>query len=266
MHSEAALKRERDSLELKVAERSRQLEQAQLLHTLELQRFAEFGRLSASLLHELASPLTAASINLQQHTGKNSRALTQVQKNLEQIQQYVLSARMQLQGEDTRKRFNVKNELAHISTLLMPLARNDQISVEFEQAGEYWLFGDPVKFNQMMGNLIMNAIDASRSGRSAKSKHVTIKVTADRDTVHLTVADWGSGIKSENLKHIFEPFYTTKSRRGRGLGIGLALVKAYVEDEFAGSITAQSSPKTGTVFSVRLRRNQKSPATQASSS
>ncbi len=253
--SEASLALERDKLEIRVIERTRELEQTQLLRTIELQRFAEFGRLSATLLHELANPLMAASLHLQHSKGENATAMRRARQNLRQIERYVISARKQLQHHTSRKRFSVHAELTHIANLLLPLARSYQIDLIISQSDTYWLYGDAVKFNQLISNLIVNAIDASKHLRTTKNKRITVDVTATEAFVVVTVQDWGIGIKPELLKHIFEPFYTTKSDQGRGLGIGLSLVKAFVEDEFGGTIIAHSAEQTGTVFTVKLQRS-----------
>lgn len=253
--SEAALALERDNLEVKVAQRTSELEQTQFLRILELQRFAEFGRLSATLLHELASPLTAATLNLAEFSGTNSAALTRVRKNLQQIERYVVSARKQLQHQSNRQRFKIRSELDQVNALLAPLAKTSQIRLEVSHVGNYWLRGDPVKFNQLMGNLVINAIDASKESDSPSSKTILIAVSATEKWVELSVTDWGNGIGSDQLPHIFEPFYTTKSGESRGLGIGLALVKDFVENEFGGTIIVHSSHQTGTTFSVKLERS-----------
>jgi signal transduction histidine kinase len=105
LRSEIDLAVERDGLEIKVLERTRELEATQLLRTMELQRFAEFGRLSANLLHEVASPLTAASLNLEQFSGRNSQVIEQARQNIHHIERYVSAARKQLQHESSRTRF-----------------------------------------------------------------------------------------------------------------------------------------------------------------
>jgi signal transduction histidine kinase len=254
--SEAALALERDSLEVKVVERTRELERTQLLRTMELQRFAEFGRLSANLLHEMASPLTAASLNLELLSDQESEVVSQARRNLQQIERYVLSARSQLQNQEVQLRFSVKVELSHIVSLLLPHARNSQLKLRVRQAGSYWLYGNPVKFNQLIGNLILNAIDASKENEAKHTPAIDVDVSATRHWVTIVVSDWGNGIAVEALPHIFEPFFTTKADTNHGMGIGLAMVKDFVEQEFHGSISVTSSLDTGTIFTVKLKRSQ----------
>jgi signal transduction histidine kinase len=254
--SEKALAAERDSLEIKVVERTRSLEESQLLRSMELQRFAEFGRLSASLLHEVASPLTAASLNLEQLAGRKSASVMQAQKNLQHIERYVTAARKQLQNQTSQTRFSIKAEMIQITNILQPLARNNQVELIIQQTGSYWLFGDPVKFNQLLANLIVNAIDAYKdSAKPLKTKQIIVNVTASPQAVNITVRDWGAGITKDQLSHIFRPFYTTKGDTSRGMGIGLAIVKQYVETEFDGTISVTSDATVGTIFAITLKRS-----------
>ena len=254
--SEIDLAAERDSLEIKVIERTRELEETQLLRTMELQRFAEFGRLSANLLHEVASPLTAASLNLEQFSGSKSTVIKQAQQNIRHIERYVSAARKQLQSESSQVRFSVKTELRQITNLLSPLARKAQIKITIRQASSYWLYGDPVHFNQLLGNLLVNAIDAYKdSDSSTATKLIEVAVTADSKMVTIIVKDWGAGISKPQLGRVFEPFYTTKSSSSRGMGIGLAMVKQFVEVDFHGSISVASAAATGTFFTVKLKRS-----------
>lgn len=74
----------------------------------------------------------------------------------------------------------------------------------------------------------------------------------NRNLLTIQVTDWGKGIDAQAMEHIFDAFYTTKSRSGHGLGVGLAIVKRYVTDDFGGSIKADSSGRSGTRFTVKL--------------
>jgi signal transduction histidine kinase len=252
--SEAALAKERDSLEIKVHERTRELEQAQLLRTVELQRLAEFGRLSANLLHEIANPLTAASLNLEQCDGRKSRLVTQALRNLQQLERYLEAARKQLKANGKLGTFPIRHELHQIARIMAPLARQAGVKLNIEQSGNCNIYGDPVKFNQLVANLIANALDAYKdSALPASQKHVVVTVKQNGRWLDLQVADRGKGIAPEELPYLFDTFYTTKGQSGHGLGIGLAIVKQYVTIDFRGSIKVNSSNRLGTQFTAKLR-------------
>ena len=98
----------------------------------------------------------------------------------------------------------------------------------------------------MFVNVLNNARDASE-----KNSTVTIDGRLMGDLVEVRITDQGHGIPSDHLKHVFEPFYTTKNP-GEGTGLGLAIVNSIVE-EHHGSITAESAGSTkGTSVILKL--------------
>lgn len=98
---------------------------------------------------------------------------------------------------------------------------------------------------RMIGNLVMNAFDASDDGQ-----HVVVKVFRKDGSARLVIADHGEGIPQEIVERIFDPFFTTKSR-GKGTGLGLAVVSGVVRDA-GGAIDIDSSPGVGTTISITL--------------
>ncbi len=248
--SESELAQERDSLEVRVQARTRELEDSQRLRVTELQRFAEFGRLSANLLHEVASPLTAASLNLEQASHDENYLIEQVQKNIQQIERYVSSARKQLQRESSRATMDVTAEIDQVVSLVMPLARESGVELRVHVPSSLTLYGDSVKFSQLIANLVVNAIDASRSLRRARFVHIYAK--QHNKWLTIDVIDHGTGVQLAKIDQVFEPFYSTKTADNRGLGIGLSLVKQFVEEDFGGTISVTSTPKHGTKFTVIL--------------
>lgn len=252
--SEKALAAERDSLEIKVKERTRQLEEAQLVRIMELQRFAEFGRLNANLLHEIANPLTAASLNLELLKKDKSDAVRQAQKNLKHLERYIAAARHQIRGSEDIISFSVRSEIEQLLAILRPRAKTQRITIRYVQKEDIVLRGNAVKFNQLVGNLLVNAVDSyAKADDSVTTKWVSITVVTDNPYVAIVVRDNGMGITKQNISKIFEPFYTTKTANQRSLGIGLVMVKQYVEHDYRGSVDVASNKPEGTVFTVRLR-------------
>lgn len=223
----------------------------------ELERFAELGRLSASLLHEISNPLTAALLYLEQYDEHNDPQAThirQVRRNILLLQRYVEAARQQVRQESAVSSFYVRRHIDQVKQVLLPLARRRGIRLQIGPAANYKLYGDPVKFQQIMANLIANAIDAyAGDGHPASKKEVIVKLSSRRQWLYIKVQDRGSGIKADHLPRIFDPFYSTKHCRDQGLGIGLAVVKQHVEHGFYGAVSATSSPHQGTEFIAKLR-------------
>lgn len=252
--SKTELIKQRDLLESRVAERTNELEKAQLVRLLELQRFAEFGRLNAHLLHDLTNPLTSASLNLQQVGSHESPALLQARKSLRQLERYIRTIRKQLSYQNYRAEFSVQREMRQLMAVLKPLAAKAGVCIVVEQKSPTQLYGDPVRFSQIMANLMANAIDAyANTSISASERQVVVTLENTGRYLHITVRDNGKGITALQLPQIFEPFYTTKHGAIRGLGIGLSIVKQYVRDDYKGTICVNSSLTHGTTFTVLLK-------------
>lgn len=251
--SEAALEQERDQLEIKVVERTRQLEQAQMQRVMELQRLAEFGRLSAGLLHDVASPLTVASLNLKELGNKShSQLLSRAMQSLQYIERFLDAARKQLKSQGNITEFAVTKELQQVLSILNHRAREEMVSIKIAAPKRYRLTADPVKFNQIMANLILNGIEAYQ-GTKIEKRELTISLAREKESIRINVIDHGRGLTKDQIEHIFEPFYTTKPEGRHNMGIGLVTVKKLVETDFLGRIKVTSSKRYGTCFTIWLR-------------
>ena len=110
--------------------------------------------------------------------------------------------------------------------------------------------GDPHRLDQLVGNLVGNAIKYTPEGGT-----ITLSLYQDGGWARLDVADTGMGIPAEHLPHIFERFYRVDkahSRRSGGSGLGLAIVKGIAE-QHGGKVSVTSEPGKGSTFSVWLR-------------
>lgn len=250
--SEKALLKERQLLEVKVKERTQELEKAQVEKMMDLQRFAEFGRLSSTLMHELANPLMAVSIDLEQLEGKSrSKLLGRARDGIAHMERYVEMARRQLRKQSEIRTFNVAEEIRLVGGFLQPKATAQQVMIHFDLSEDVTLKGDSIRFNHIVSNLISNAIDAYENVDSDEARTVWIVMKRSGKSVKIVVRDFGKGISKEQLPHLFEPFYTTK-QVNRGTGLGLAIVKQAVEEAFGGTVMAERSKDGGTEFTVRL--------------
>ncbi len=218
----------------------------------ELQHFAELGRISATLLHEISNPLTAAMLHLELNDQK-SPVISQLTRDIKLLRRYVDSARQQVRQVGNITSFCVQPQIDQLKCVLMPLARKSGVKLEIESPTNAKLKGDPVRFQHLVANLITNAIDAyDEIGQYEQASLVRVAVSSGRRWLTIQVTDWGKGIPAAELPNLFEPFYTTKSQVGRGLGIGLSIVRDYVVSDFHGSIRVSSSRRRGTQFTVKL--------------
>jgi len=116
------------------------------------------------------------------------------------------------------------------------------------------VWANAVRLEQVLVNLIRNAIDATAEAPQSASAAVHVGVEPDEKWVRITVRDFGAGIPADVLPRLFEPFFTTKDE-GQGLGLGLAISLAIVED-FGGRLTGHNAQdgNGGAQFIIELER------------
>lgn len=261
--SEAALKEERDLLEVRVKERTEELRKAELERISQSYRFVEFGRLASGLFHDLVNPLTALSLNIQsiaRARGKEQNAklstlaedVERAQQATAHMQQLVHSLRRHLAREGVREEFSCNRILGEVAQVLAPYARARSVALRTDAPDEVRTHGDAVALTQALTNLISNAVDSYASvERDREKRDVWIELFEEKKTATIRVRDFGSGMSEDVLENIFEPFFTTKESAD-GLGIGLALSKRLVEKEFGGSLSVQSRVGEGSVFTIQF--------------
>ncbi|MFZ5365159.1 MAG: sensor histidine kinase [Patescibacteria group bacterium] len=253
--SEAELKKERDLLEIRVDERTKELKQAQIEKMTQMDRFAEFGRLSSGLFHDLASPLTAISLNLSQVNDDQKENVSETKSCLQRalsasrkLEKFIQAIKKQYSQQEQKETFSLNEEIENSIDVLEYQARKQKISIEFNAEKEIFTFGNPLKFNQIITNLISNAIDAYE-GVDTPGKKIIITLTKQDARFAISIQDFACGIEPENLEKIFEPLYTTKPI-GKGTGIGLTTVKKIIENDFSGSISVNSEKGRGSIFTI----------------
>lgn len=252
--SEQALKRQRDLLEVKVEQRTRALQAAQLEQVQQVYRFAELGHLSTALFHDLANHVMSVSIDiegLQKRPGAD--ILGRIQDNVHHIDEVVQRVRRQIRGQGESERFDVLSEIQEVVKMLAYFSSEREVSIELQSPSgrrAVTYRGDLTRFRQVMVNLLSNAIEAYRqAGRGQDGRVVTVAIARLPAMLTISVADRGQGIKPAVQAKIFEPFYSTKDK---GMGIGLFIVKKVVEEDFGGTISVKSSEGAGTTFVVTL--------------
>ena len=253
--SEADLTKERDSLEIRVEERTAELQKTQMEKMLQLYQFSEFGRLSAGRIHDLINPLTALSLNLDQASSEaQAKSADGVKSYVEQaslaakrMEGYVKIARKQLQHQDVSDIFRPLEEIRQVNHMLEYKANAANVVLRVIGADAVEMFGNPIRFSQIMANTIANAIDAYEEHDDTSGKRrvdIRVKERESGDVV-VSIQDWGAGIKEEDMQSIFDPFFTTKGSEN-GTGIGLFIVRQIVEKDFGGAVSMKSEPGFGT--------------------
>jgi signal transduction histidine kinase len=222
---------------------------------IEFERFANFGRISASLIHDMSTPLSAATLTLGQIQIEQSidPLFKRLSHDLKILETYLLAAKSQLSGESNNVNFSLTLAIRQVVKLLTTQANAHRVKIVVNISSNVRIYGNRVKFHQIMANLILNAVEACDLINN-RPKKVTIKlIQLDSRTIKIVVSDNGIGIKPSAIPKIFNPFYSTKQRLGRnGLGFGLAIVKECVEQDFKGSIDVNSKQNQGTEFIIML--------------
>ncbi|HWY79257.1 MAG TPA: HAMP domain-containing sensor histidine kinase [Candidatus Sulfotelmatobacter sp.] len=256
--SETALKRQKNSLEVLVEARTQQLKQAQLEKITELYRFAEFGRIASGLFHDLTNPLTLVSLNLHE-LSKNKllikTELSDIERNIQRaimgtktLENFINAARKQIQNQEIKRKFLLASEITQVIQIMDSKTKENKVILESTLDNTLLLTGNPIKFSQLIFNLLANAIESYDASRR-KKRVVGITLARQNNEVMLTIQDWGRGIEKKYLATIFEPLFTTKTPE-KGTGIGLSLSKEIIEKGFGGKITVTSNKKQGTLFTV----------------
>lgn len=223
-------------------------------------KMAAVGHLAAGISHELKQPLTgikgfaqAALMNLDKKNPVRNdlRRIIEGSDRMDNIIKNLLlfARKSDFKTEELQVNKPIKDSLMllgrqlklHNIRLKKSLAKNlPKIK------------GDPNQLQQVFLNIVANAIDAIDSLRRPEGGELTIKsvLSEDKKNIEITFADTGCGISKENLSHLFNPFFTTKSP-DRGTGLGLAVAYRIIENH-NGKIEVESQEGKGTTFKISL--------------
>jgi signal transduction histidine kinase len=256
--SESALEKQNDQLEGLIEARTRELKQVQAEKLAQLYRFSEFGKMTSGLFHDLVNPLELITLNLDRLSEGNKKMDRQEIKKLlhraiigtKQLEGFVRTARKQMRNQEILQFFSLKDEITQVIQILTYKAKKAHITVMFSKTRDIHLFGSAIKFDQLITNLLTNAIDAYDADTN-NNRQVEIHMKKDNKYMQLTVQDWGSGIKKRHISKVFDPLFTTKSFE-KGTGIGLTICRDIVEKDFKGTIEVKSEENIGTTFTIVL--------------
>lgn len=263
----------RIELEARVKERTVELEGAniRLRHEIEehkgtqreliqTAKLAVLGQLSAGLNHELNQPLTA----IRAFAGNGLKFLDrgqyeQAHTNLQHISQLGhhmgdIIARFKVfarKGDVHQGPIAVQTAIMGALKIMGPRYKEVGIELQVTEDQGFIVNGDMVFLEQVLVNLLANAADAILEA-SDNPKCVCIEQTCEENHIVICVQDSGNGLSDDAIRHLFEPFFTSKSS-GLGLGLGLSISQRIVE-AMGGQISAYNRDAGGAEFCVRLPR------------
>ena len=250
--AEAALARAHEMLNIRLQERTKELQQthAQLRHA---EKLAAIGRLSASIAHEFNNPLQGVMNILKGVARRSAKGQEDEQMLTMALAECVRMRDLIRNLQDFHRPTSGKRTAVDIHTTLESILalsnkelKNRKISVVRKFADELpKISGVADQLKQVFLNLLSNAADACRSGGT-----ITLQTKQDDGKIHVIVQDTGSGVAPEDQEHIFEPFFSTKPDV-KGTGLGLPVSYGIVKDH-GGTIIFASEPGKGATFSVIL--------------
>jgi C4-dicarboxylate-specific signal transduction histidine kinase len=219
---------------------------------------ATAGELSAAIAHEVKQPITgivtmanAALRWLSRETpdiGRAREAMNKVVAAGHQASDVITNVRG-LFAKDTQEKVptDINKLIRTVLGLVYMDLRKHSIETNVNLSEQLpTIFGNEVQLQQVILNLVMNAIE---SMNSAEPRILSIKTEmVGQNAVHVSVADTGSGISVANLNHIFKPMFTTKAH---GMGMGLSICKSIIESH-SGRIWVSANEPRGSIFHFEL--------------
>jgi signal transduction histidine kinase len=250
-----ALARKRADEALQLAMRQAAELRNELAHAI---RVELVSHLTATIAHEVNQPLFAIASNAQTALDllnmgdmeEVKQALTDIWADASRASEVIARVRGLIKKEDPcRDRVRLQSLIDELSPLLYREAASKGATLRIELgAKEIALNCDRVQMQQVLLNLLFNAVEAV-SNVNDGAREVTVRVRGDEtNRVHITVEDTGVGLSEEDCARVFTPFLTTKSN---GLGLGLSISRSLIEAH-GGKLWAAPGVGRGAVFHIQL--------------
>jgi two-component system, LuxR family, sensor kinase FixL len=253
----SALNRKRADTELRRAEIDAQRTRQELAH---VGRVSTVGEMTASLAHQLNQPLTAIMTNahaarriMMKDNGAEPESvraiLADIVSDARRASDVIQHLRDFLRkGDLEMTRLNVSRVVRDVVALARSEAIIRQIDVSVDCPGAHYVRADRVQIQQVVLNLLHNAMDAVEQADEGTRRIVIACRGTSGQALCVSIHDSGPGLEPGTEEMVFDPFYTTK--RG-GMGMGLSIVRTIVEAH-GGSVRAANAPGRGAVFEVTL--------------
>ncbi len=220
-------------------------------------QLAAVGELSASIAHEIRNPLAAISGSVEvlkselDVSEENAKLMSLIVKESDRLShilnEFLVYARIDRPSYNKVELLHLISEVIEILYHHKSFHSGIKINIESDESMMY-VIGDESLFKQLLLNLAMNACEAM--GEKGGELTFRLAVHDSTDIVELYIQDNGPGIESHHLKHIYQPFYSTKKE---GTGLGLAIVHRICSAQNL-SISISSQMGEGTTFMVELNK------------
>jgi PAS domain S-box-containing protein len=246
-----------DLSEGKRAEEALRELQSDLAH---MNRLSMMGELAASLVHEITQPIAAARNNARAalnfldrqppELGEVSEALACVVGDADRAGEIIGRIRDHIRKAPPRKaRFDLNDAIDEVIVLGRSAVTKNEVLVQTRLAeGLFPVRGDRVQLQQVILNLVLNAVEAMSSVEAGPRELLISTEQTEANGVLVAFRDSGPGIDPEHVERVFEAFYTTKSG---GVGMGLSICRSII-DAHGGRLWADANEPRGAIFKFTL--------------
>lgn len=248
VRSEHALKKERDTLEVKVEERTREIKRLQMDEVAHMYRFVEFGKIAGGLFHDLMTPLQTLKLQLNDQIMPPAQ-LNMIKKTSNKLERMIMAARTQVKFDTNVTSFDVLEDIRDLLYITRHAQLKNNISVEIETTDKtHQLTTNRAIINHVLQNLLSNAFEACADLEDREAE-VIVHLGYFQGKTYIAVEDNGVGIPKDIQDKIFEPFYSSK-KKGENCGIGLSSAKHMLETYTTGHLVFESEEGLGTTMTI----------------
>ena len=226
----------------------------------QVEKFSTLGTLASGLAHEIKNPLAGMRLIAQglerELQGKQLESIKRMKRQIDRIDNLIKKFFSYVKPHlSNRVSCPIKDTLREVEALIEENLKKKEIKLVKEIPAGLRVKVDPHHFQQILLNLLLNAIDALDRGGTIEVKAGLSKIEqSDNNSpyVFISVKDNGVGIDEEEIDKIFYPFYTTKSE---GIGLGLFIVHQLVKEN-RGLIEVKSEKNRGTEFIIYFEQGK----------
>lgn len=227
---------------------------------LRIARVTSLGELTASIAHEINQPLTAIVTSAgactrwlaQQPPSLDNarRAIDRIVQEANRSSEVIARIRGFTSGkEPQRSAFDLNDAIGEIVSLARSQIDRNEIDLKLNlQQALPAIMADKVQIEQVVGNLLLNAIEAMTTSANKVRRLQIVSSTSDTGAVRCSIADSGVGFRQGEVEHLFDAFWTTKAD---GIGLGLTISRSIIEAN-GGRIWAEANQPSGAVLLFEL--------------